>query len=98
MNITSDGHPHLGTPLGSSEYLAQYLSEKIQQWSFELKSLSVIATTQSHAAHAAYTHRSAKKWSHLCRIIPFISQRLKVLEDTIKMAFYTQSYWPLTTK
>ena len=37
VKITSDGCPHLGAPLGSSEYVSQYLSEKIQQWSVELK-------------------------------------------------------------
>ena len=65
----------------------QYVSEKIQQWSVELKMLSVIATTQPHAAYAAYTHGLANKWSYLCPTIPSISHHLKVLEDTIRMAF-----------
>ena len=39
VKTTSDGRPHLCAPLGtcSFEYVSQYVSEKIQQWSVELK-------------------------------------------------------------
>ena len=87
MKITSEGRPHLGTPLGSPEYVSQYVSEKVQQWSKELKLLSAIAITQPHTAFAAYTHGLASKWSYLCRTTPFISPHLKVLEDVLRTEF-----------
>ena len=87
MKITSEGGPHLGAPLGSPEYVSQYVSEKVQQWSKELKLLSAIAITKPHAAFAAYTHGLASKWSYLCRTTPFISPHLKVLEDVLRTEF-----------
>ena len=35
VNITSEGYPHLGVPLDSPNYVSQYVSEKVQQWSKE---------------------------------------------------------------
>ena len=46
VKITSEGHPHLGVPLGSPEYVSKYVCERIQEWLKELKLLSAIATTQ----------------------------------------------------
>ena len=31
VKMTSEGHPHLGTPLGCPRYVSQYVSEKVQQ-------------------------------------------------------------------
>ena len=59
MKITCEGHPHLHAPLGSPEYVSKYVREKIQGWPKELKLLSAIATTQTHATFAAYTHGQA---------------------------------------
>ena len=80
MKITSEGCPHLGVPLGSPNYVSQYVSEKVQQWSKELKLLSAVATTQPHAAFAAYTHGMTSKWSYLIRTVTSIGHHLKVLE------------------
>ena len=63
------------------------VSEKVQQWSKELKLLSAIAITQPHDAFAAYTHGLASKWSYLCHTTPFISPHLKVLEDVLRTEF-----------
>ena len=87
VKITSEGRPHLGAPLGSPDYVSQYVSEKVQQWSKELKLLSAIAITQPHATFAAYTHGLASKWLYLCRTTPFISPHLKVLEDILRTEF-----------
>ena len=85
VKITSEGH--LGDPLGSPDYVSQYASEKVQQWSKELKLLSEIAITQPHAAFAANTHGPASKWSYLCRTSPFVSPHLKLLEDVLRTEF-----------
>ena len=57
VNITSQGRPHLGAPLGSQEFVDQFITEKVNQWKEELKLLVDVAKTQPHAAFAAFTHR-----------------------------------------
>lgn len=32
VNITSQGRPHLGTSLGSQEFVDQFITEKVNQW------------------------------------------------------------------
>ena len=63
------------------------MSEKVQQWSKELKLLSAIAITQPHTTCAAYTHGLAIKWSYLCCTTPFISPHLTVLKDALRTEF-----------
>ena len=84
VKITSEGLPHLGAPLGSPDYVSQYVSEKVQQWPKELKLLSSIAITQPLAGFAAYIHGLASKLSFLCHTTPLISPQLKVLEDILR--------------
>ena len=78
---------HKGAPLVRPDYVSQYVSEKVQQWSKELKLLSSIAITQPHATFAAYIHGLASKWSFLGCTTPLISPQLKVLEDILRTYF-----------
>lgn len=87
VQITCEGRPHLGVPLGCSSYVNQYVSQKVQQWSSELKVLSEICRTQPHAAFAALTHGMSSKWSFLSRTTPCISHQLRVLDDILRTAF-----------
>ena len=83
VNITTEGKPHLGAALGTQTYIDQYVAHKVQLWSSELKRLSSIATSQPHAAYAAFTHGMASKWCYIARTIPNISHLLQPLEDII---------------
>ncbi len=56
INITSDGRPYLGAPLGTLEYGSKFVSENVSKWSSELQLLSEIAITQPHAAYTALIH------------------------------------------
>ncbi len=38
VRITDEGRPHLGAPLGSPAYINQFISDKVKQWTDELKS------------------------------------------------------------
>ena len=38
VQITSKGQAHLVVPLGTAEFVSQFVSEKTEQWSHELKS------------------------------------------------------------
>ena len=84
VNITAEGRLHLGAALGTQSYVSQFVNMKVQQWCNELKTLSSIASTQPHAAFAAFTHGVSSKWTHLIRTIPSISHLLQPLEDILR--------------
>ena len=84
VNITTEGKPHLGAALGTQTYIDQYVIHKVQLWSSELKRLSSIATSQPHAAYAAFIHGMVSKWCYISRTIPNISHLLQPLEDLIR--------------
>ena len=77
----------LGQPLVATVIPSEFVTDKVKQWTNELKSLSNIATSQPHAAFAAYTHGMMSKWSYISRTIPDISNHLRSLEDTIRSDF-----------
>ena len=49
--------------------------------------LAAIATTQPHAAYAAFTHGLSSKWSYLSRTQPSLSNHFEDLENTIRSEF-----------
>ena len=63
VNITCEGRPYLGSPLGTEDFVNE---NKVEVWSSELTLLSSIALGQPHAAFA-YTHGLQSKWSFLSR-------------------------------
>ena len=87
VNITTNGHPHLGAALGSKDFIDQFVSDRVQRWTQELLILSDIAKSQPHAAHAAFTHGYVHKFSFLCRTIPNIETHLHPLEECIRSNF-----------
>ena len=56
VNITVHGKRHLGAAIGSREYTEQYVGDKVKVWTQELLQLAEIATSQPHAAYAAFVH------------------------------------------
>ena len=87
VNITSAGRPHLGAALGTPTYMDQFVAERVDQWSNEVRLLSAIATTQPHTAFAAFTHGLSSKWSYLSRTLPNMSNHLQLLENIIRSEF-----------
>ena len=67
INITTHGRPHLGAPLGSKDFINQFVSEKVTNWKEELMLLAEIAKSQPHAAYAAFTHGYVHKFSYISR-------------------------------
>ena len=63
INITSAGQPYLGAALGTPTYIDQYVAEKVDQWSKELRLLTQLPY-QPHAAYAAFTHGFVGKILH----------------------------------
>ena len=78
--ITSQGRPHLGVPLGSQEFIDQFITAKINLWKEELTLLVDVAKTQPHAA---FIHGYVHRFSYLCRTVPNAELSLQPLEYCI---------------
>ena len=84
VNITSHGRPYLGAPLGSPEFIEEYFSSKVGEWTSSIAILSEIAVSQPHAAYSALTHGLSSTWSYLSRVTPNISHLLNPLDVALK--------------
>ena len=65
VSICLDGRCHLGAALGSSSFIEDYITAKVQSWSEELSSLENIALTHPHAAYAQVFLISSSHWRTL---------------------------------
>ena len=84
VNVTSRGRPYLGAPLGSDEFMTEFVSRKVQEWSVQLLELAGIATTQPHATFSAFVHGYVHKFTYLSRTTPGIDHLLQPLENIIQ--------------
>ena len=84
VKVTSTGRPYLGAALGTEEYIQEFVTNKVQQWTGELEQLATISHSQPHAAHAAFTHGMTSKWTYLTRTMSGIGPNLLPLETIIK--------------
>ena len=84
INITTEGKRHLGAAVGSRSYTEEYVADKVEKWSDEIKKLAHIAQTQPHAAYSAYTHGLSCHWTFLSQTIPEIANLLHPLEEAIQ--------------
>ncbi|KAG0724831.1 hypothetical protein GWK47_039790 [Chionoecetes opilio] len=82
--VTKDGQRHLGAVIGTEEFKAKYVGEKVSEWVKEVDVLSDMAKTEPHAAYSAFTHGLQHRWSFVKRTIPGISLLLRPLEESIR--------------
>ena len=47
---------YLRTPLGSKEFIKEFVTKKVQEWLEQLLELANVATTQPHATFTAFGH------------------------------------------
>jgi len=87
IEINTTGTRHLGAAVGTEKFKAEYVNTKIDGWIFALKKLSAIATSQPHAAFAAFTQCMQSQWTFLSRSMPEISP-LFVRLESFACAFY----------
>ena len=73
VNVTLDGRPYLGVVIDSQEYIEEYVSSKVQEWSSSFIILSDVAKSQPHAAFSALTHGLLSKWTYLSRAVCVVS-------------------------
>ena len=69
VTITTDGCRHLGSALGSQQFVREFMASKVTIWLQELCNLSEIARSQPQAAYSALVHGLQHKWSFLCPVL-----------------------------
>ena len=84
VNITTQGHRHLGAPLGSKSFVEEFIRDKIRYWESEIKHLSDIAKFQPQAAYAVFTHALKNRWTFLMRTVPGIDLLMQPIEEAIR--------------
>ena len=87
IKITSQGRPYLGSPLGSHDYIEDFIASKISLWTTAIDNLTEVAKSQPHVAYAAYTHGLSSIWSFVCCTTPGISDLLQPLDDIVRNRF-----------
>ena len=89
VNLTCDGRPYLGTPLGSSVYSADFTSSKVASWTAELALLADAAAQQPHAAVSAFLHGLRHRWSYYLRTTECLPEHLTAMDNAISNTFVT---------
>ena len=80
MRISTQGRPCLGAPLGSEEFVKQFV---VKDWCDQLLVLANIAITQLHAMYTAFVCGFEHKLTFLARTTPNIASLLQPMEETI---------------
>ena len=83
INITSEGHKHLGAALGSRSFLEGYVGEKVEDWVNQVTKLVDFALSQPQASYAAFTFGLRHRWTYFLRTLPDITDLLEPLERAI---------------
>ena len=83
IKFTTDGKRHLGAAIGTDDFRAQYVGEKVEKWCNELIRLADFAKTQPQAAFAAFTHGILSKYTYFMRTIPGMEEFVKPLDEVI---------------
>ena len=85
MQIETDSCRLLGAALGSTEFLPQFMHQKINSFAELVLELSSVARSQPHAAYAALMHGLMGKWTFPSRTMgAVINQLLQPLEKVIR--------------
>ena len=83
ISVTTEGKKHLGAALGSSSFVEDFVSHKVDKWIEEVEKLAAVAGSQLQAAYVAYVHGTKNKWNYFCRTTPNCSHLLQPLEEAI---------------
>ena len=83
INITSEGHKHLGAVLGSRSFLEEYVGNKVENWVEQVSKLAEFALSQPQASYAAFTVGLRHRWTYFLRTLPDITDLLTPLERAI---------------
>ena len=77
INVTTEGHKHLGAALGSRSFLEEYDGERVDEWVNEVTKLADFAISQPQACYAAFTFGLRHRWTYFLRTLPDIAELLE---------------------
>ena len=83
IQVRSDGYRHLGAALGTPEFVAAYVTGKVNTWCKEVDKLSTFAHSQPHAAYSTFTHGLRHRWAFVARTVPNTATLLEPLEQAV---------------
>ena len=84
INVTTEGHKHLGAALGSRSFLEEYVGEKVlDKWVNEVTKLADFSISQPQANYAAFTFGLRHRWTYFLGTLPDIVELLELLEPAI---------------
>ena len=83
INVTTEGHKHLGAALGSRSFLEEYDGERVDEWVNEVTKLADFAISQPQACYAAFTFGLRHRWTYFLRTLRDIAELLEPLERAI---------------
>ena len=87
INITTEGHKHLGAALGSRSLVEECVGEKEDEWVNEVPKLADFAISQPHASYAAFIFGLRHRWTNFQRTLPDIAELLEPFECGINELF-----------
>ena len=84
VQITTEGKRLLGAAIGNNDFEEKFTETIISPLFQQVSRLAEVAQTQTHTAHAAFTHSLIGKWTFLTRTFSsnFV-KHLQPLEDAI---------------
>ena len=83
INISSEGHQHLGVLPGSRKHLEDYVEEKVEDWISQIVRLAEFAQSHPQASYVAYTFGLRHRWTNFLRPLTNIEDLLEPLERAI---------------
>ena len=83
INISTEGHQHLGAVTGSRKHLEDYVEEKVEDWISQIVRLAEFAQSHPQASYVAYTFGLRHRWTYYLRTLPNIEDLLEPLERAI---------------
>lgn len=83
IRITTEGCNILGAAIGKSNYVQEYVINKVEVWKEEIEALAKIAEIYPHAAYAAFIHSIKGKWQFIMRTVENIDKLFEPIEEII---------------
>lgn len=84
IKITDGGKRDLGAAIGSADFVAEFLHEKVLKWSEQVECLAEFARTQPHASHSVFVHAMRSKWTFAQRTMKSLHEHMGPLEHAIR--------------
>jgi len=87
VQITAEGRPYLGAPIGSDAFCNQFIANRITSYCQEISTLANIAAAEPQCAYAAFVHGVRHRWNYLFRTTPLQPAALEPLENCLAEQF-----------